>query len=82
MEREGSQELTTGLCPEPDASSPTLMLCFFTIGCNVILSSAYSFLSSLQVPTQNFVCISHLPRACCIPRLSRPPWFYRRNYIW
>jgi hypothetical protein len=46
-------------------------------------SSSVPKLSVWSLPfrfsNQNFVCISHLPHACCMPCPSNPPWLYRPN---
>jgi hypothetical protein len=31
---------------------------------------------------QNFVCVSHLSSAFCVPRPSHPPWFDHPNNWW
>jgi hypothetical protein len=37
--------------------------------------------TSLQTYHQKFVCISHLPNECYMPRPSHPPWFDHPNNV-
>jgi len=79
------QQPATGSSPEPDASNPHLPTLYRKIHTNIIFP--YTPRSSeWTVPFvfagQNFVCISHLSRACYTFRRSRTPWFYHPDITW
>jgi hypothetical protein len=62
-----SQEPATGPCPELDESRPPHPTCFPKIHCSIVHTSTPKS-SEWSLPftfyDQNFVCISHLTRAC------------------
>jgi hypothetical protein len=79
-----SQQLAPGTCPEPHESSPYLPPYFPMIHSDVILpwtprSSEWSL--PRRVSDQDVVYISHLSRACYMPRPSHHPWLDHLN-IW
>jgi hypothetical protein len=55
----------------------TLPHYFCKIHFNIILSASRSYKWSLpfRLSDHSFVCISHLPYACYMPRPSHPSWF-------
>jgi len=80
MEHEGSlpcsEDPASGPYPEPDESSPPLLLYFFEIHSGIILSSmpvSYKWSLLLRFSEQNFVHISHLSQARYIQCSSYHP---------
>jgi hypothetical protein len=58
---------------------------FLTVHFNIILPStprSSDWVPPFRHSSQNFVRISHLPRACYMHRSSDPPWFDHPNNIW
>jgi hypothetical protein len=81
-----SQEPATNSCPESCESNPNTPSIFslryiFIISLPFTLRSPEWFLS-FRLSNQNFVRISHVPRARHMPCPSHPPWFDHSDICW